>query len=142
MPRAAFARNACMRIIDRYLFRQLAVPVVIAVGALTLVALLGQSLGQLDLIVERGQDAWTVAKVTVLALPQVVTLILPIGVLVGALLALNRLHSEQEIVVCYAGGMSRWRVIDPAIRLSVLVALVAVISYLFILTAGLRVMAA
>ena len=39
MPRAAFARNACMRIIDRYLFRQLAVPVVIAVGALTLVAM-------------------------------------------------------------------------------------------------------
>ena len=138
MPRAAFARNACMRIIDRYLFRQLAVPVVIAVGALTLVALLGQSLGQLDLIVERGQDAWTVAKVTVLALPQVVTLILPIGVLVGALLALNRLHSEQEIVVCYAGGMSRWRVIDPAIRLSVLVALVALISNLFIQPAGMR----
>ncbi|WP_296814646.1 LptF/LptG family permease [Brevundimonas sp.] len=138
MPRAAFARNACMRIIDRYLFRQLAVPVVIAVGALTLVALLGQSLGQLDLIVERGQSAWTVAKVTFLALPQVVTLILPIGVLVGALLALNRLHSEHEIVVCYAGGMSRWRVIDPAIRLSVLVALVALISNLFIQPAGMR----
>lgn len=138
MPRAGPARNVRMRIIERYLFRQLAVPVLMAVGALTLVALLGQSLGQLDLIVERGQSAWTVAKVTVLALPQVVTLILPIGVLVGALLALNRLHSEHEIVVCYAGGMSRWRVISPAMRLAVLVALAALISNLFIQPAGMR----
>lgn len=138
MPRAGPTRNARMKIINRYLFRQLAAPVIVAVGALTLVAILGQSLGQLDLIVERGQSAWTVAKVTLLALPQVVTLILPIGVLVGALLALNRLHSEHEIVVCYAGGMSRWRVVDPALRLAVIVALAALVSNLFIQPAAMR----
>jgi len=127
-----------MKIIDRYLFRQLAGPVVIAIGALTLIAVLGQSLGQLDLIVERGQSAWTLAKVTLFAMPQVVTLVLPIGVLVGALLALNRLHSEHEIVVCYAGGMSRWGVIDPAMRLAVLIALVALASNLFFQPAAMR----
>ena len=37
---------------------------------------------------------------------------------VAALVALNRLHTEQEIVVCFAGGMSRWRVISPAMRLA------------------------
>lgn len=127
-----------MKIIDRYLFRQVAVPVLVAIGALTLIAVLGQSLGQLDLIVERGQSAWTLAKVTLLALPQVVTLILPIGVLVGALLALNRLHSEHEIVVCYAGGMSRWGVIDPAMRLAGLVAVAALASNLFVQPAAMR----
>ena len=137
LARASLATPA-MKIIDRYLFRQLAGPVLLAIGALTLVALLGQSLGQLDLIVERGQSAWTLAKVTAFALPQVVTLILPIGVLVGALMALNRLHSEHEIVVCYAGGMSRWNVIDPAIRLAVLVALFALASNLFLQPAAMR----
>lgn len=127
-----------MKIIERYLFRQLAGPVVVAIGALTLVAVLGQSLGQLDLIVERGQSAWTLTKVTLFAMPQVVTLVLPIGVLVGALLALNRLHSEHEIVVCYAGGMSRWGVMDPAMRLAALVALVALASNLFIQPAAMR----
>lgn len=137
LARAVLAMSA-MKIIDRYLFRQLAGPVLVAIGALTLVTMLGQSLGQLDLIVERGQSAWTLAKVTVLALPQVVTLILPIGVLVGALMALNRLHSEHEIVVCYAGGMSRWRVIDPAMRLAVLAALLALASNLFVQPAAMR----
>lgn len=138
----AFGRDKClararpamsaMKIIDRYLFRQISGPVVIAIGALTLVAVLGQSLGQLELIVERGQGAWTLAKVTALALPQVVTLILPIGVLVGALMALNRLHSDHEIVVCFAGGMSRWRVMNPAFRLATLIALAALASNLFL----------
>ena len=137
LARAVLAMTA-MKIIDRYLFRQLAGPVLVAIGALTLVAVLGQSLGQLDLIVERGQSAWTLAKVTALALPQVVTLILPIGLLVGALLALNRLHTEHEIVVCYAGGMSRWGVIDPAMRLAVLVALLALASNIFIQPASMR----
>lgn len=137
LARALPAMSA-MKIIDRYLFRQLAGPVLVAIGALALVATLGQSLGQLDLIVERGQSAWTLFKVTVLALPQVVTLILPIGVLIGALIALNRLHSEHEIVVCYAGGMSRWRVIDPAMRLAALVALVALASNLFLQPAAMH----
>ena len=131
LARASPAMSA-MKIIDRYLFRQIAVPVIGAIGALTLVVILGQSLGQLDLIVERGQGAWTLAKVTALAMPQVVTLILPIGVLVGALMALNRLHSDHEIVVCYAGGMSRWGVMDSAMRLATLIALVALASNLFL----------
>jgi lipopolysaccharide export system permease protein len=48
-------------------------------------------------------------------------------VFVGSLLALNRLQTEQEIVVCFAGGMSRWQVISPAIRLATLVALVSLL---------------
>lgn len=129
-----------MAIIDRYLFRQLLFPVVAAVSALSLVALLSQSLGQLDLIVERGQSAWMLLKVTGLALPQLLSIILPIGVFVGALLALNRLHTEHEIVVCFAGGLSRWRVIGPAIRLAVLAALLALAVNLFIQPASLRIM--
>ena len=51
-------------------------------------------------------------------MPQLINMVLPIAVFVAALVALNRLHTEQEIVVCFAGGMSRWRVISPAMRLA------------------------
>jgi lipopolysaccharide export system permease protein len=112
-----------MTLIEKYLFRQLLGPVLGALAALTAVAVLSQSLSALDIIVERGQSPWVLAKLTVLALPQVLSLVVPIGVFVGSLLALNRLQTEQEIVVCFAGGMSRWRVISPAIRLATLVAL-------------------
>jgi lipopolysaccharide export system permease protein len=39
--------------------------------------------------------------------------------------ALNRLQTEQELVVCFAGGMSRWRVISPVVRLAMLAAIVS-----------------
>ena len=121
-----------MTLIDRYLFRQIGLPVLGAVAALTAVAMLSQSLNNLEVIVESGQSAWTLTKITLLATPQLVGVILPIGIFVGALLGLNRLHTEQEIVVCYAGGLSRWRVINPAVRLAVLAALLALLISLFL----------
>ncbi|TAJ74296.1 MAG: LPS export ABC transporter permease LptF [Phenylobacterium sp.] len=121
-----------MRLIDRYLLRQLLGPVVLATLALTAVALLSQSLAGLDLIVNQRQSALVFLKVTLLYMPQLINLILPIAVFVAALVALNRLHTEQEIVVCFAGGMSRWRVISPAMRLACTIAFLALLMNLFV----------
>jgi len=121
-----------MRLIDRYLLRQLLGPVVLATLALTAVALLSQSLAGLDLIVNQRQSALVFLKVTLLYMPQLINLILPIAVFVAALVALNRLHTEQEIVVCFAGGMSRWRVISPAIRLACTIAFLALLMNIFV----------
>ncbi|UTP37863.1 LPS export ABC transporter permease LptF [Phenylobacterium sp. LH3H17] len=127
-----------MPLIDRYLFRQLLGPTVLATAALTAVALLSQSLSALDIIVSQRQSALVFAKVTVLALPQLLNMVLPIAVFVAALVALNRLHTEQEIVVCFAGGMSRWRVISPALRLASIVAVLALVMNLWIQPAASR----
>ena len=121
-----------MRLIDRYLLRQLLGPVVLATLALTAVALLSQSLAGLDLIVNQRQSALVFLKVTLLYMPQLINLILPIAVFVAALVALNRLHTEQEIVVCFAGGMSRWRVISPAMRLACTIAFLALLMNIFV----------
>ncbi|MBL8772285.1 MAG: LPS export ABC transporter permease LptF [Phenylobacterium sp.] len=127
-----------MRLIDRYLLRQLLGPVVLATLALTSVALLSQSLAGLDLIVNQRQSALVFLKVTLLYMPQLINLILPIAVFVAALVALNRLHTEQEIVVCFAGGMSRWRVISPAMRLAATIAFLALLMNLFVQPASFR----
>jgi lipopolysaccharide export system permease protein len=114
-----------MKLIDRYLFRQLLGPTLLATVAFSLVMLLGSSLHFLDLIVNQGQSAAVVLKITLLGLPSLVSIILPITIFVASLVALNRLQTEQELVVCFAGGMSRWRVISPVLRLAVMVAIVA-----------------
>jgi lipopolysaccharide export system permease protein len=121
-----------MRLIDRYLLRQLLGPVVLATLALVGVALLSQSLSGLDLIVNQRQSALVFLKVTLLYMPRLVNMVMPIAVFVAALVALNRLHTEQEIVVCFAGGMSRWRVISPAMRLAATVAFLMVLVNLFV----------
>jgi lipopolysaccharide export system permease protein len=59
-------------------------------------------------------------------------MILPITIFVASLVALNRLQTEQELVVCFAGGMSRWRVISPVLRLAVMAAIVSLAINLWI----------
>jgi lipopolysaccharide export system permease protein len=131
-----------MRLIDRYLLRQLLGPTVLATAALTGVALLSQSLSTLDLIVNQRQSALIFLQVTLLAMPQLINMVLPIAIFVAALVALNRLHTEQEIVVCFAGGMSRWRVISPALRLAATAAFLMLLVNLWVQPAALRAMRA
>lgn len=122
-----------MTLIQRYLFRQISLPVVAACAALAGIGILSQSLDQLEVIVERGQSVWVMVKLTLLALPQLLAVILPIGLFVGALIALTRLQREQELTAAFAGGMTRWQVISPAARLAVLVALATLLVNLFLL---------
>jgi lipopolysaccharide export system permease protein len=121
-----------MRLIERYLFRQLLGPAIAATLALGAVAILSQTLSTLDVLVDQHQAAGTFLKIIALSLPQMLSIVLPIALFVAALITLNRLHTEQEIVVCFAGGMSRWRVISPFIRLAVMAALITLVVNLWI----------
>jgi lipopolysaccharide export system permease protein len=116
-----------MRLIERYLFRQLLGPTLLATAALTAVAVLSQALSSISILVQDRQSPLVFAKIILLAMPQLIVLILPVAVLVAACISVNRLHTENEIVVCYAAGVSRWRVAAPAMRLAVLVGLVSLV---------------
>jgi len=88
--------------------------------------------------VNQRQSALVFLKVTLLYMPQLINLVLPIAVFVAALVAINRLHTEQEIVVCFAGGMSRWQVISPAMRLASTIAFLALVMNIFVQPASFR----
>ena len=121
-----------MSLIDRYLFRQLLGPTLLATAALSAVAVLSQSLSALGILVDQRQSALVFAKIVLLAMPQLIVVILPIAGLVAALMAMNRLHTEQEIIICFAGGMSRWGVIAPAMRLAAVMTLISLVLTLWI----------
>jgi lipopolysaccharide export system permease protein len=137
MRRNDRARNrvipiARMTLIQRYLFRQIALPVLGACASLAGIGILSQSLDQLEAIVERGQSVWVMLKLTLLAVPQLFAVILPIGLFVGALIALTRLQREQELTAAYASGVTRWRMIEPGARLAALVAVVMLVTNVLI----------
>lgn len=112
-----------MTLIQGYLFRQIGRPVVGACAALAGIGILSQSLDQLEIIVERGQSVWVMVKLTLLAVPQLLAVIIPIGLFVGALIALTRLQREQELTAMFASGVTRWTAIRPAVRLALIGAL-------------------
>jgi lipopolysaccharide export system permease protein len=121
-----------MRLIEGYLFRQLLAPTVAASAALGGVALLSQSLSSLDLLVDQRQNILVFLRIVLLTMPQLLALVLPIALFVAALMALSRLHIEQEIVICFAAGMSRWKVAAPAMKLATFAALLTLVVNLWV----------
>jgi lipopolysaccharide export system permease protein len=103
--------------VQRYLFRELLMPVVAATAALTGVAVLSGSLQLLTVVVSQRQAAWTFLELVALTVPNLIAFVLPISAFVATLFTVNKLHTEQEIVVCFAAGMNRWQVAAPLMRL-------------------------
>ena len=113
-----------MPLLQRYLFSQAFWPTVLTLAALALLALLTQSLQTLDLIVENRQSALTFLKITGLALPQLIGIILPLAVFMAALYALNRMTGDSELIVAKATGVSPWQIGSPIVRLGVVAMIV------------------
>ncbi|CAN5148299.1 LPS export ABC transporter permease LptF [soil metagenome] len=121
-----------MPLIERYLFRQLLVPTLWALAALGALGLLSQTLTGLDIIVDSRQSIWVFVRITLLAMPQLISILAPVAMFTAALITLNRLQIEREITVCFAGGVSRWGVVAPCLRLACLVSLVALVINLWV----------
>ena len=121
-----------MILVQRYFFRQLLWPFITAVAAFAGLALLTQSLSNVDLISGYSQTALTFLKVTLLALPHLTALLVPLALFVATLSALSRLTADSEVVVASASGMSRWRVMSPLLRLGMYVLMANLAINLFI----------
>jgi lipopolysaccharide export system permease protein len=112
-----------MNTISTYVFRQALGPLLAILGALAAIAILTQGLNQLDIIITNRRAGFAFAWVTLLALPQLLSLILPMAVFIAVVYALNRMQSESEVAVLYGAGISRQRIARPIIQLAVLAAL-------------------
>jgi len=108
-----------MPLLQRYIFSQAFLPAILSLSALAILALLTQSLQTLDLIVENRQSATTFLYITILALPQLIGIIMPLAVFMAAIYALNRMTSDSELIVAKANGVSPWSIGTSIVRLGV-----------------------
>jgi lipopolysaccharide export system permease protein len=121
-----------MILVQRYMFRQLLMPFVTAATAFAALALLTQSLSNIEFISNYRETAFTFIKVTFLALPQLVALLSPFALFIAVLAGMSRLYSDSEATVASASGLSRWGILSPVFRLAVLAAILNLGVNLFI----------
>ncbi len=132
-------RTAMPRL-SKYVLRQLMGPVALFAFLLTLVVWLSQSLRLLDLIINRGQSAPTFVYLTLLLLPSLLVIILPIAFLAGTLYALHRLTTDSELVVMWSSGYSRMQLAWPVMAAAALVAVLTYLCSLYLMPLGQRLM--
>jgi len=129
MPRLSF-----------YILRQLAGPVALFTLLLTAVIWLTQSLHLLDLVINRGQSAPTFLYLTLLLLPSLLVILLPVAFFAGALYALSRLNADSELVVMWASGFSRAQLAVPVFVAAVVTMALTYLCGLYLMPLGQRLM--
>ena len=101
--------------IDRYIFREIVPPFGLTLAALMLVLLTDQLIRLIELLVNRGADLSTLFKILIWLLPPFLVIAIPAGVLIGVIIAFNRLSSDNEIIALQANGFSFTRLMVPAL---------------------------
>lgn len=116
------SRFGGISMMDRYIASELIAPFLLSVG---IFSSLGVAVGYLsDLInkaIESDLAILQALQVLLLKVPEFVSYALPISVLLATLIAYGRLSSDSEIIALRSCGISLYRIIVPAIALSLIV---------------------
>ncbi|MFM7448280.1 MAG: LptF/LptG family permease [Leptolyngbyaceae cyanobacterium] len=107
---------------DRYIIGELLMPFLFGVGAFSSI---GVAVGVLFDLMRRMTEAglpFTIAlQVFLLKLPYFVSLAFPMSILLASLMTYGRLSSESELIALRSAGVSIYRIVVPAIVLSLVV---------------------
>jgi len=104
----------------RYVLLQLFVGMVLVTIGLTSIIWLSQSLRFIEMIVNQGVTAVTFIYLTMLMLPNFLTVILPIALFCVTLFVYAKLVSDREMLVMRAAGLSQISLAKPALILAML----------------------
>src|SRR5947209_7752803 len=107
-----------MRIFDRYVVREVLLPLLLSLLLLTFLLIIPPFLKQGYPIIAKGVDAWIVGKVVVTLLPQALAISIPMAVLLGLLIALGRLSGDREFVAMQACGVSIYQLLRPLVAIA------------------------
>jgi len=117
-----------MRILRNYIVKEFIGPFFVCLAALTLVMLLGNLIRLAHLIINKGVDLLSVAKLFGYLIPSLLTYTLPIAVLIAILLSLGRLASDNEIVALRTSGINLLHlIIIPLLIIGLILGLILLI---------------
>lgn len=102
-----------MRLLDRYLFRELLTPLAFCLGGLLILGNCFSLFGELDDFQKEKLRLLDVIEYTVAITPEFLVMVLPITLLLAMLYALTNHTRYNEITAMRAAGISLWRICVP-----------------------------
>lgn len=116
-----------VKILDRYMVSELAGPFLFGLSAFTLIFIATQILAISRLVSDNHAPLWAAVEYFLWTLPSIVVLVIPMAMLLGVLLALQRLSAESEVTAMKAGGISVTRVVGPLLAVGLLASIVSLV---------------
>jgi len=112
-----------MRIIDRYICREVFSHALLGLAVFTFVLFIPQLVRLMELVVRHSADAGTIGLLLLSTLPAVLTFTVPMATLLGVLIGLGRMSADSEVIALHALGFGLRRVLLPVGALALLSAL-------------------
>jgi lipopolysaccharide export system permease protein len=100
---------------SKYIARNIVHSGLLIVFSLTSIVWLAQALRFIDFIVNQGVSLAVFVTLTVLLIPGLVLLILPVAMLLAVVFVYNRLYGDSELVVLESAGLSKWKLTRPVL---------------------------
>jgi LPS export ABC transporter permease LptG len=116
-----------VRLIDRYLIREILPYFLLALLLLTAIIFAHEASRFSELLVvssRSGLPMQAIGKIMAALVPGIAVFTIPVSLLVGTLVGLGRLSGDSEIIALGASGMSRLRILRPIIALALGIAAV------------------
>jgi len=105
--------RSVVKILDRYLVREMLVPFLLGLCIFTSILLIVRILKLVELVVNRGVPLGQMLRVFSYILPAFLEVTVPMALLLAILVAFGRLSSDSEIVALRAAGVSLYRLLVP-----------------------------
>jgi lipopolysaccharide export system permease protein len=102
-----------MRLLDRYLLRELLMPLGFCLGGFTLVYVGFDLLAQLSEFRDNRMTLGDMVQYELLTAPGILAYLLPIGLLLALLYALTQHAKHHELTAMRAAGVGIWRLVTP-----------------------------
>jgi len=115
-----------MKIITRYLLKELGGPFLGSLFVLTIILAAGNITQTVDMVMNKGVEFFQVIKIFLLFLPYVLIFTIPISVLSAVLLGFGRLSGDNEVTTFRTSGISVYTVVCPIILCGLIISLLSV----------------
>lgn len=102
-----------LRILDRYIVSEIGPSFLLGLGVFTFVFLLNEILRYAKILISQAASPSHVLGILLNLLPSVLCITIPMGVLLGILIALGRMSADSEVTALRASGVSLYRFIRP-----------------------------
>lgn len=115
--------SSAVRIVDRYILRELLVPFGLGIAIFTSILLIVRILKLVELVVNRGVPLLQILQLFSYILPAFLEVTVPMALLLAILVAFGRLSSDSEIIALRATGISLYRLMLPVGGMACVVAI-------------------
>jgi len=118
-----------LKIISRYIFKEISFPFIIILFVLTFVLLMGKILQIMDLMINKGIGFLFIVKLIIFLMPSFLMFTIPIALLISILIAMGRFSADNEITALKASGINLLQIYYP-------VAIASLIAFIFTIIIG------